>query len=87
MTRFLRQLADLAVPAFVVSTMLTAGMSQPLGEVVAPLRKPLPVFLALFVNFAFAPLPAMALTSIVPLQPAHATGILLRLPNRFSLSW
>jgi BASS family bile acid:Na+ symporter len=77
MTAHLQQLADLTVPVFVVSTMLAAGMSQPLSEVVAPLKKPLSVVLALVVNFGFAPLLAIALTSLVPLQPAHATGILL----------
>jgi bile acid:Na+ symporter, BASS family len=77
MTDYLQQLADLTVPTFVVSTMLAAGMSQPLSEVLAPFRRPLPVVLALLVNFAFAPLLAVLLTSIVPLQPAHATGILL----------
>jgi hypothetical protein len=45
MTGYLQQLADLMVPAFVVSTMLAAGMSQPLADVVAPLRKPLPIVL------------------------------------------
>ena len=77
MTGYLQQLADLTIPAFVVSTMLAAGMSQPLADVVAPLRRPLPVVLALLVNFAVAPLVAVLLTSVVPLQPAHATGILL----------
>jgi BASS family bile acid:Na+ symporter len=77
MTAYLQQLADLAVPVFVVSTMLAAGMSQPPSEVVGPLKSPLPVALALLVNFGLAPLLALALTSVVPLQPAHATGILL----------
>ena len=77
MTAYLQQLADLCIPAFVVSTMLAAGMSQPLAHVVAPLRKPLPVVLALVVNFVLAPLLAVLLTSVIPLQPAHATGILL----------
>jgi BASS family bile acid:Na+ symporter len=77
MTEYLQQLVNLCIPAFVISTMLTAGMSQPLADVVAPLRKPLPVVLALLVNFALAPLLAVVLTRIVPLQPAHATGILL----------
>src|SRR5262245_1244281 len=77
MTGTLQQLADLTVPAFVISTMLAAGMSQPLADVVAPLKKPLAVALALLVNFAIAPLLSVILTSVVPLQPAHATGILL----------
>jgi BASS family bile acid:Na+ symporter len=33
--------------------------------------------LALLVNFALAPLLAVILTRLIPLQPAHATGILL----------
>src|SRR3954464_4580548 len=77
MMSFLQQIADLTVPTFVVSTMLAAGMSQPLAKVVAPLRSVLPIVLALLVNFAFAPLIAVVLTSVIPLQPAHATGILL----------
>jgi len=77
MTGYLQQLANLSIPAFVISTMLAAGMSQPLSDVVAPLKKPFPVLLALLANFALAPLLAVILTRFVPLQPAHATGILL----------
>lgn len=77
MTGYLQRLADLTVLAFVVSTMLAAGLSQPLADVVALLRRPLSIVLALLVNFVLAPLVAVVLTSVVPLQPAHATGILL----------
>jgi len=77
MTGYLQQLADFCIPAFVVSTMLTAGMSQPVTAAIAPLKKPLPILLALLVNFALAPLLAVFLTGIIPLQPAHSTGILL----------
>ena len=77
MIGYLQKLADLSILAFVVSAMLTLGMSQRLRDVVAPLKRPLPVLLALLMNFAFAPLLAIALTRFVPLQPPHATGILL----------
>src|SRR5690349_13035715 len=73
----LQRIADLSVFVFVVSTMLTMGLSQPLAEVIAPLRKPLPVALALLVNFALSPLLAIVLCRLVPLQPAHASGIVL----------
>jgi len=73
----LQRLADWTIVAFVVSTMLTMGMSQPLAEVVAPLRKPLAVLAALVVNFVAAPLLAIILVRLVPLAPAHATGLLL----------
>src|ERR1044072_506785 len=77
MTGYLREFADLSVLAFVVSAMLTLGMSQRLRDVIAPLKRPLPVLLALLMNFALAPLLAIALTRLIPLQPSHATGILL----------
>jgi len=73
----LQRLADASVLAFVVSSMLAMGMSQRLGDVVAPLKDPKPVLLALLVNFGLSPLLAVALCSVIPLQPAHATGLLL----------
>jgi len=73
----LQRLADLSLVVFVVSSMLAMGMSQPLADVLAPLRRPLPVVLALVVNFALSPLLALGLTWFIPLQPAHATGLLL----------
>lgn len=77
MTGSLQRLADLSILVFVVSSTLAMGMSQPLADVIAPLRRPLPVVLALVVNFALSPLLALALSRIIPLQPAHAVGLLL----------
>ena len=77
MTGSLQRLADLSVLVFVVSSMLAMGMSQRFASVIAPLRRPLPVVLALVVNFALSPLLALALSRIIPLQPAHAAGLLL----------
>jgi bile acid:Na+ symporter, BASS family len=77
MTDALQRLADLSVLVFVVGSMLAMGMSQRLAEVVAPLRRPLTIVLALVVNFMLSPLLALALIRIIPLQPAHATGLLL----------
>ena len=77
MTGSLQRLADLSILVFVVSSMLAMGMSQRFASVIAPLRRPLPVVLALVVNFALSPLLALALTRIIPLQPAHAAGLLL----------
>jgi BASS family bile acid:Na+ symporter len=73
----LQRLADLSILVFVVTSMLAMGMSQRLADVVAPLRRPLPVMAALVVNFALSPLLALWLSRIIPLQPAHATGLLL----------
>jgi len=77
MTGSLQRLADLSILVFVVSSMLAMGMSQRFARVIAPLRRPLPVVLALVVNFALSPLLALALSRIIPLQPAHAAGLLL----------
>ena len=73
----LQRLADVSVLAFVVSSMLAMGMSQRLGNVVASLKEPRTVLLALIVNFVLSPLLTVALIRAVPLQPAHATGLLL----------
>lgn len=77
MSAILQRLADWTILVFVVSTMLSMGMSQALADVVAPLRKPSLVARALVVNFIAAPLLAVVLTRLVPLAPAHASGVLL----------
>jgi BASS family bile acid:Na+ symporter len=77
MTGYLQKLADFSVLAFVVSSMLAMGMSQRLEDVIAPLKKPGPVVRALLVNFVLAPLLSVALSRLIPLQPAHAVGLLL----------
>jgi BASS family bile acid:Na+ symporter len=77
MTGAVQRIADLSILIFVVSTMLAMGMSQRLAEVVAPLQRPLTVVLALAVNFILAPLFALVLSRIIPLQPGHAVGLLL----------
>jgi BASS family bile acid:Na+ symporter len=77
LTDHLQTLADLSILAFVVSSMLAMGMSERLVNVIAPLKKPLPVVLALTLNFALSPLVALVLSRLVPLQPGHAVGLLL----------
>jgi bile acid:Na+ symporter, BASS family len=77
MTDHLQRLADFSILAFVVSSMLAIGMSERLVDVIAPLKKPLSIVLALVVNFVLSPLFAVALSRLVPLQPGHAVGLLL----------
>ncbi len=77
MMETLQRIADLSVLAFVVSSMLVMGMSQRLGDVLAPLKDPRTVTVALAVNFVAAPLLALLLSRVIPLQPAHAIGLLL----------
>jgi BASS family bile acid:Na+ symporter len=73
----IQRLADLSLLVFAVSSMLAIGMSERPADVIAATSKPLPIVLALLVNFVLAPLLAVALTRLIPLQPAHATGLLL----------
>ena len=68
MTGSLQRLADLSILVFVVSSMLAMGMSQRLADVIAPLRRPLPVVLALVVNFALSPLLALGV------EPDHSAA-------------
>ena len=77
MTYYLQTIADVSILAFVVSSMLAMGMSERLVDVVAPFKTPLPIVLALLVNFGLSPLIAVALSRLVPLQPGHAAGLLL----------
>ena len=58
----MQKLADLSALAFVISSMLAMGMSQTLADVIAPLRKPAAVLLALGVNFVVAVNPGAART-------------------------
>ena len=77
MTELLQRLADFSVLVFVTSSMLAMGMSQRFADVVAPLKEPKPVLLALLVNFVLSPLLTVVLSRLIPLQPAHAIGLLL----------
>jgi len=70
-------LSKIILVIFVVSSMLALGLSEPLAAVVAPLRRVRLIALTLLVNFVAAPILALALSRLVPLQPAHADGLLL----------
>jgi BASS family bile acid:Na+ symporter len=73
----LQLIAKLSVLVFVVTCMVTMGLSLKLRDVLAPLRKVRLVLLALVVNFLFAPLLAYLLTLVIPLSREHAIGLLL----------
>jgi BASS family bile acid:Na+ symporter len=77
MAEYLQRLSDLSVVAFVVSSMLAMGLGQHPGEVIASLKDPKAVVMALLVNFVLSPALAIGLSRVIPLQPAHAMGLLL----------
>ena len=70
-------IARLSVVIFVISSMLAMGMSQRLADVITPLKDWRTTLTSLGVSFVIAPLFALVLTLVVPLEPAHATGLLL----------
>jgi BASS family bile acid:Na+ symporter len=65
------------VPAFLVGGMLGMGMGLAPRSLLAPLRDARLVGAALAANFVLAPAFAWLLVAVLPLQPAHATGLLL----------
>jgi predicted Na+-dependent transporter len=73
----LQLIAKLSVLVFVVTSMVTVGLSLKPREVLAALRKVRLVLLALAANFLLAPLVAYLLTVVIPLHPSHAVGLLL----------
>lgn len=77
MIDLLQKFNGIAGLVFVVSSMLAMGMSQPFADVLAPLRNPRTVASTLLVNFAISPLLAIALCRLIPLQSAHATGLII----------
>lgn len=77
MTELLQQLNSWIALLFVVSSMLAMGMSQRLADVLAPLQDPKVVVSTLLVNFAISPALALVLVRLIPLQDAHATGLII----------
>jgi bile acid:Na+ symporter, BASS family len=73
----LQLVAKLSVLVFVVTSMVTMGLSLKLREILAPLRKVRLVLLALVANFLLAPLVAYLLAALIPLDRSHAIGLLL----------
>ena len=62
---------------FLLSSMLSAGLGLTVRSLVEPLRNLRLVLTALVLSFIAAPGLALLLTRLLPLQPAHATGLIL----------
>ncbi len=62
---------------FLVSAMMSAGLGLTIPSLAAPLRNARLVLTVLVSSFVAAPACALFLTRLIPLQPAHATGLLL----------
>jgi BASS family bile acid:Na+ symporter len=69
--------AKIALLAFLVSSMLAAGLSLTPRAILAPLRNVRLVLVALALNFVAAPVFALALSIVIPLERPHAIGLIL----------
>lgn len=70
-------LADLNILVFVVSTMLSMGLSLTLKQILEPLSKPDFVGLLLLANFVLVPLVAYLPTRVISLDPSLEIGLIL----------
>lgn len=77
MTEAARITARIALLTFLVSSMLAAGLSLRPRAILAPLRDVRLVLTAIVLNFVAAPLFAVLLTLLIPLERPHAIGLLL----------
>lgn len=77
MEPIIQSIEHAALVAFLGGSMLSLGMRTRLRDLVAPIRNTRFVASAIALNFVLSPAWAWAVTAIIPLQPAHATGLLL----------
>ena len=77
MTEAARITARIALLTFLVSSMLAAGLSLRPRAILAPLRDVRLVLAAIVLNFVVAPVFAVLLTLVIPLERPHAIGLLL----------
>jgi len=69
--------ARIAVPVFVLSSMIAMGLGLTLGQIVDPLRNVGRVLLALVANFVVMPAAALGLARLLRLDPQFGVGLLL----------
>ena len=77
MTDAARIAAKIALLAFLVSSMLAARLSLTPHAILAPLRNLRLVLVALALNFVAAPVFALVLSIVIPLERPHAIGLVL----------
>lgn len=77
MSEILETLAMLSVLVFVISSMLSMGLSLTMEQVIKPLRDTRLVILALVANFILVPALAYVITLVFPLEESLSTGLIL----------
>jgi BASS family bile acid:Na+ symporter len=73
----LETLAMLSVLVFVISSMLSMGLSLTIKQIVEPLKNTRLVLLALVANFVLVPLVAFIITIVLPLNEPAVIGLIL----------
>jgi BASS family bile acid:Na+ symporter len=77
MTEILETLAMLSVLVFVISSMLSMGLSLTIKQIIDPLKNTKLVTLALVANFVLVPLVAYLITLVLPLDESVEIGLIL----------
>ena len=77
MTEVLETLAGLSVLVFVISSMLSMGLSLTIPQIIEPLRNARLVILALVANFILVPALAYVLTLLLSLDESVSIGLIL----------
>ncbi|HQX51105.1 MAG TPA: hypothetical protein PLR25_14420 [Planctomycetaceae bacterium] len=73
----MKQIADLMLLVFVVSCVLSVGLSLTVSQILAPLRQTRLVVFSLVVNFVVVPVLAVAITKMLSLSEPAKIGLLL----------
>lgn len=77
MTDVLETLAMLSMLVFVISSMISMGLSLTIGQIIDPLKNARLVVMALLANFVLVPAVAYAITLIFPLDQSIEIGLIL----------
>jgi BASS family bile acid:Na+ symporter len=73
----LNQSVGILLPAFLVASMLSLGLGLTIQQIVQPLRDTRLVARSLVVSILVVPLVAIAITAVIPLDPALGIGFVL----------
>ncbi len=77
MEEFLTALQNLFTLAFVLSSMLSMGLSLTVPQIIAPLRNTRLVMMALVANFIIVPAAAFILSRVIPMDQELQIGLIL----------
>lgn len=77
MAEILASVLEIATIVFAVASMMSVGFSYTFRQLIAPLRSPRSVLIALFANLVAVPLLALVVVRVLDLAPPLAIGLLL----------